>query len=93
MGWDCIINSNKEITESEIDSILELAPDELKSKMGASKQSWGWHMATDVSIEGPQSLCISGSWSLSGEKAEPMRAFLRKQLKLRGHKIRSTRPS
>lgn len=93
MGWSCTINSDQEITETEMDSILAMAPPELQSPLGLARQSWGWLMATDVYIKSPYSICIGGSWSISGEKAEPMRQFLRSQLKLRGHKIRSTKPS
>ena len=99
MGWTCRITSDKPISKNELQEILKEAPAQLQhpwlGDLGLSQeQEWGWVMATDVMIDEREAntIKISGSYSISGHKAETMRAYLKKSLKKRGHLVRSTKP-
>lgn len=88
MGYSCHITSDKEITEAELDIICANVPEELKSFFpGCEKQSWGWSLACDIQKPQGNTMYFRGSYSISGEKIKPMRAWLKKELKKNGHKL------
>ena len=102
MGWSCYLKADKNIKESDVDAIVAGLPDELQALRpgftlpGAtqlfqpSKQAWGWSCATDISKPKGREICISGA-HFSYEHAEDMRVALKKGLKEKGYKVRSTK--
>jgi hypothetical protein len=92
MGWHSTITSDQEITEELLTSILQAAPETLKLDPTRIDNLGRCLMATDVSLKDKNNIRIGGSWSMSGHQAEPMRAYIKQQLKSRGHKVRSTKP-
>ena len=92
MGWMAHITSDKDITMSEVESIVKKLPDYLK--MGILKQDivpfngWGWSAATDINVPHNNTLTIGGAYGISGDKAEPMAEFLKKELEELGHEIK-----
>lgn len=47
----------------------------------------GWSAATDINLPKENILVISGSYSISGDKAEPMAEYLKGKLEENGHNI------
>ena len=92
MGWHSIITSDQEITEDLLTSILHSAPETLKLDPDYKDNLGLCLMPTDVELRDSKNIRIGGYWSMSGHQAEPMRAYLKQQLKSRGHKVRSTKP-
>lgn len=89
MGWSITLNSNKEISEEEVDRIVEQLPGEflLGGFMEPSKQDWGWSTAIDISNPRGAILNLSGSYSMSGNIAEPMASYIKEKLEENGHSI------
>lgn len=91
MGWSTIIISDKEITIADVEEIIKELPQNLV--MGILRQNvvpfngWGWSAATDIKLPRGNKLIISGSYGISGDKAEPMADFLKVKLKEKGHNI------
>lgn len=48
---------------------------------------WGWSAATDIHIPQGNTLTISGAYSISKDKAQPMANFLKEKLEENGHNI------
>lgn len=92
MSWHSIITSDQEITEDLLTVILTSAPDSLKLDPTYKDHFGRVLMVTDVKLKDSHNILIGGSWSISGHQAEPMRSYLKKQLKSLGHKVRSTKP-
>ncbi len=91
MGWSATIISDKEITITEVEKIVKELPQNLVS--GILRQDivpfngWGWRAATDIILPRGNKLTISGSYTISGDKAEPMADFLKSKLEEYGHNI------
>lgn len=89
MGWSASLMSNKEITEDEIKDIVDKLPKEFwfGGYIKPTKQLWGWNGAVDIHIPVEKILNISGSYSISGNIAEPMAEYLKEQLEANGHEV------
>ena len=90
MGYSCTIQSHKEITESEIQKIVDEIPNMLRGFQlpgVAIKQSWGWSLYADVKLPTENQLVISGSYSMSGNSSRLFINHFIDELKLRGHEI------
>ena len=91
MGWSAKLISSKQITIAEVEDIIKELPDNLR--MGILKQDivpfngWGWSAATDINLPKENILVISGLYSISGDKAEPMAEYLKSKLEENGHNI------
>lgn len=86
MGWLINIKSDREISEEEIDAIVDELPHELLGQFGPSKQRWGWSLAVDARIGG-NALTLSGSYAMSGRMAEPAADAFASRLKRLGHSV------
>lgn len=92
MGYSIDISSDKEITEAELDTIISNVPPELGRYFpGKEKQDWGWSLACDLWKPQGKKMRISGSYTVSGDKAEAMRDWLKQELKKNGHKVRCSK--
>lgn len=88
MGWNLTLTSNKTITFEEVSEIVNGLPDYLGFfGYKPNLNEWGWSAATDISKPNGKELSISGSYSISGEKARPMMKYLKSHLENNGHKI------
>lgn len=88
MGWSASLKSNKEITFNEVNDIVNQLPEHL-SFFGFQPHlnEWGWNAATDISKRIGKELSISGSYGISGGKAETMAEYLKEKLEDNGHEI------
>lgn len=88
MGWSANLTSNKGITFEEVDDIVNQLP-EFLLLFGhrVSLNEWGWSAATDISKPKNNELIISGSYRISGDKAETMVNYLKEKLEDKGHEI------
>jgi hypothetical protein len=85
MGWSIDIESDREISESEIDAIVRELPQPVLGVF-PSRQAWGWSLGVDARLSG-NTLSLSGSYSMSGRIAElAAEAFARRLEKL-GHTV------
>lgn len=88
MGWSASLKSNKEISFNEVKDIVEQLPDHLLlCGFQPHLNEWGWNAATDISNPTDKELDISGSYGISGEKAEAMAEYLKEKLEDNGHEI------
>lgn len=88
MGWSVNLKSNKEITFQEVENIVNQLPKHLLLfGFHPHLNEWGWNAATDISKPTGKELDISGSYGISGEKAETMAKYLKEKLEDNGHKI------
>ena len=92
MGWSATLVSNNEVSFVELKEIVENLPKELRNIFLSENKipfnSWGWSAATDISLPVCNELRISGSYGISGDKAEVMANYLKGKLEERGHSIR-----
>ena len=91
MGYSCHINSDREISESEIQTIVDNIPNTFKGficSLGADpKQSWGWSLACDIRLPTGKEVVVSGSYTASGSIAESFINHFVGELKKNGHEI------
>jgi hypothetical protein len=86
MGW-CIKHVyDKDILESDVQTIVNNLSPGLCSPMGNSKQSWGWTTGVDIKNPEKNKIRISGSYGLSGHIAEEFSDVLKEGLGLFGYK-------
>lgn len=89
MGWSATITTSEEIVIKDIEDIIKEIPEGLRS--GFLKQDivpfngWGWSAATDIQYPKGHQLMISGSYGISGNKAEKMANFLSEELNKKGY--------
>lgn len=88
MGWSASLRSNKEITFNEVENIVSQLPEHLLFfGFKPHLNEWGWNAATDILKPNDNKLDISGSYGISGDKAEIMVNYLKEKLEDNGHKI------
>ena len=91
MGWTCSLKSEKEITISDIETILKDLPTKFWNPSGLFKPTedcgWGWITCVDINKPDSTGFYISGSASMSGSMAEPVANYLKEKLEEMGHKI------
>ena len=81
MSWSIHVETDKDVSEADIDVIVAGMPDWMTTKghgawFKGSKQQWGWSLAVDVhkpepnGCSTPRSIWCGGSCSISGQVAE-----------------------
>lgn len=94
MGWSISYKADKDITENDIQDVLDEMGKTVPGVMNCypwkySKQSWGWSCGVDVQLPTGDEMYISGayfSWDIAREFSKHFVKGLRK----RGYKIRTT---
>ena len=95
MSWSINLTSDKDIEESQIDSIVAALPKHLKGYFGGSnqRQEWGWSVCVDINKPGDifkgdkRCMYISGA-AFSGNVAHEMAIHLQNELAKVGHNIK-----
>lgn len=95
MGYSYHLESNKEITEAEVQEIVDQLPPGFRGAGVRSfglnpNQSWGWSLACDVHKPHGTSISIGGSHSMSGKEAPSFVQHFIDELINRGHTIQWT---
>ena len=88
MGYSCCIRSNKEITETDIQKIVDNIPNKFKGiqfPVFSVKQPWGWSLYSDINLPKGNEVVITGSCSVSGDDAEAFIGHVVGELKSHGH--------
>ena len=88
MGYCIKLVSKKEIREDDVKSIIFNLPDYLKGPLNDVKeQEWGWSCVCDVNKPNGKELIISGSYAMSGDKAEDFTAYMQHALDELGYDV------
>lgn len=82
MGWSIDITTSKDVSENDIDEIINDLPDFLTQGFG--KQKWGWSLAVDLCLRSSREISLSGSYSMSGENSELFAEAFARRLGKRG---------
>ena len=81
MGYCIKLISKKEIREDDVKSIIFNLPDYLKGPLNDVKeQEWGWPCVCDVHKPIKNELTISGSYAMSGDKAQDFTSYIQHAL-------------
>ena len=86
MGYNCKIMTDKNIKISDVQNIIDELPEYL-SRLGNSKQQWGWSCYCDVYKPTRKSLEIGGSYSISGEYKDKFVDYIKNGLIEKGYSI------
>ena len=88
MGYCIKLVSKKEILESDVKSIIFKLPDYLKGPLNNVKeQEWGWPCVCDVNKPNGKELIISGSYAMSGDKAQDFASYIQHALDELGYDV------
>lgn len=88
MGYCIKLISKKEIKESDVKSIIFNLPDYLRGPLDEVKeQEWGWPCVCDVSKPIGQEITISGSYAMSGDKAQDFTSYIQHELDELGYNV------
>lgn len=88
MGYCIKLISKKEIKESDVKSIIFNLPDYLKGPLNDVKeQEWGWPCVCDVNKPNGKELIISGSYAMSGDKAQDFTSYIQHALDELGYDV------
>lgn len=88
MGYCIKLVSKKEILESDVESIIHNMPDYLRGPLNEVKeQEWGWPCICDVSKPIGQEITISGSYAMSGDKAQDFTTYIQRALDELGYDV------
>jgi len=90
MSYSIYIKSDKEIKETDIESIIEELPEFYRNfhSLKGSKQDWGWSLYTDIRLsDNKKELRVSGSFGMSGKHAEGMALQFMNGLLKRNYKV------
>ena len=88
MGYCIKLVSKKEIREDDVKSIISKLPDYLKGPLDNIKeQEWGWPCVCDVNKPNGKELIISGSYAMSGDKAQDFTAYIQHALDELGYDV------
>lgn len=86
MGYYIKLKSYKEIKESDVKSIIFSLPDYLRGPFDEIKeQIWGWPCVCDIHKPKENELIISGSYAMSGDKAQEFTSYIQKELDKMGY--------
>lgn len=86
MGYCIKLKSYKEIKESDVKSIIFSLPDYLRGPLDEAKeQTWGWPCVCDIHKPKENELIISGSYAMSGDKAQEFTSYIQKELDKMGY--------
>ena len=88
MGYCIKLISKKEIREDDVKSIIFRLPDYLKGPLNDVKeQEWGWPCICDVHKPIKNELTISGSYAMSGDKAQDFTIYIQHALDELGYDV------
>ena len=88
MGYCIKLVSKKEIREDDVKSIIFKLPDYLKGSLNDIKeQEWGWPCVCDVNKPIGKELTISGSYAMSGDKAQDFTSYIQHALDELGYDV------
>lgn len=88
MGYCIKLKSYKEIKENDIDMIVYHLPDYLRGPLDhVKKQEWGWPCVCDIHKPKDRELIISGSISISGDRAKEFTYYIQKELDKLGYDV------
>ena len=88
MGYCIKLVSKKEIREDDVKSIIFKLPDYLKGSLNDIKeQEWGWPCVCDVNKPIGKELIISGSYAMSGDKAQDFTSYIQHALDELGYNV------
>ena len=88
MGYCIKLVSKKEIREDDVKSIIFKLPDYLKGSLNDIKeQEWGWPCVCDVNKPNGKELIISGSYAMSGDKAQDFTSYIQHALDELGYDV------
>ena len=88
MGYCIKLISKKEIREDDVKSIIFNLPDYLKGPLNDVKeQEWGWPCVCDVNKPNGKELIISGSYAMSGDKAQDFTFYIKHALDKLGYDV------
>lgn len=88
MGYCIKLISKKEIREDDVKSIIFKLPDYLKGPLNDVKeQEWGWPCVCDVNKPNGKELIISGSYAMSGDKAQDFTSYIQHALDELGYNV------
>lgn len=88
MGYRIKLISKKEIREDDVKSIIFKLPDYLKGPLNNVKeQEWGWPCICDVHKPIKNELTISGSYAMSGDKAQDFTTYIQHALDELGYDV------
>lgn len=88
MGYCIKLISKKEIREDDVKSIIFKLPDYLKGSLNNVKeQEWGWPCIYDVHKPIKNELTISGSYAMSGDKAQDFTTYIQHALDELGYDV------
>ena len=88
MGYCIKLVSKKEIQKDDVKSIIFKLPDYLKGPLDEVKeQEWGWHCVCDVNKPNGKELIISGSYAMSGDKAQDFTSYIQHALNELGYNV------
>ena len=88
MGYCIKLISKKEIREDDVKSIIFRLPDYLKGPLNDVKeQEWGWPCICDIHKPIKNELTISGSYAMSGDKAQDFTIYIQHALDELGYDV------
>lgn len=88
MGYCIKLISKKEIREDDVKSIIFKLPDYLKGPLNNVKeQEWGWPCVCDIHKPIKNELTISGSYAMSGDKAQDFTIYIQHALDELGYDV------
>lgn len=88
MGYCIKLVSKKEILESDVKSIIHNMPDYLRGPLNEVKeQEWGWPCICDIHKPIKNELTISGSYAMSGDKAQDFTSYIQHALDELGYDV------
>lgn len=88
MGYCIKLISKKEIREDDVKSIIFKLPDYLKGPLNDVKeQEWGWPCVCDIHKPIKNELTISGSYAMSGDKAQDFTSYIQHALDELGYDV------
>ena len=88
MGYCIKLISKKEIREDDVKSIIFKLPDYLKGPLNDVKeQEWGWPCVCDIHKPIKNELTISGSYAISGDKAQDFTSYIQHALDELGYDV------
>lgn len=88
MGYCIKLISKKEIREDDVKSIIFKLPDYLKGPLNDVKeQEWGWPCVCDIHKPIKNELTISGSYVMSGDKAQDFTSYIQHALDELGYDV------
>lgn len=88
MGYCIKLVSKKEIREDDVKSIIFKLPDYLKGSLNNVKeQEWGWPCVCDIHKPIKNELTISGSYAMSGDKAQDFTSYIQHALDELGYDV------